>query len=270
MEGKIVLITGSTDGIGRQTALDLANRGATIWLHGKDPDRCRSTAEEIRSRSGQLGHRSFTADLADLGQVRRLIEEVLDAGPRIDVLILNAGVFRHRRELTADGVEMTFGVNHVAHFALALGLADRLRQSAPSRIVVVSSMVQAEAIDFDNLQGEVDYAGFGAYARSKLCNVLFTRALAKRLEGSGVTANCLHPGVINTKLLRASWSVGAPVTEGAKTPVYLASSPEVEGVNGVYFVNRRPAPPAPISGDPDVQEQLWKISEELTGMTWPA
>jgi NAD(P)-dependent dehydrogenase (short-subunit alcohol dehydrogenase family) len=250
MEGKIVLITGSTDGIGRQTALDLANRGATIWLHGKDPDRCRSTAEEIRSRSGQLGHRSFTADLADLGQVRRLIEEVLDAGPRIDVLILNAGVFRHRRELTADGVEMTFGVNHVAHF--------------------VSSMVQAEAIDFDNLQGEVDYAGFGAYARSKLCNVLFTRALAKRLEGSGVTANCLHPGVINTKLLRASWSGGAPVTEGAKTPVYLASSPEVEGVNGVYFVNRRPAPPAPISGDPDVQEQLWKISEELTGMTWPA
>jgi NAD(P)-dependent dehydrogenase (short-subunit alcohol dehydrogenase family) len=129
-------------------------------------------------------------------------------------------------------------------------------------------MVQADAIDFDNLQGEVDYAGFGAYARSKLCNVLFTRALSRRLEGSGVTANCLHPGVINTKLLRASWSGGAPVTEGARTPVYLASSPEVEGVTGTYFVDRRPASPVPISGDPEVQERLWKISEEMTGMTW--
>ncbi len=268
MEGKTVLITGATDGIGKQTALDLAKLGATVWVHGKDPNRCRTVAEEIRRQSGQAGHRSFTADLADLDQVRRLTDEVLDAGPRLDVLVLNAGVFRHRRELTADGFEMTFGVNHLAHFALAVGLAERLRQSAPSRVVVVSSMVQADAIDFDNLQGEVDYAGFGAYARSKLCNVLFTRALSRRLEGSGVTANCLHPGVINTKLLRASWSGGAPVTEGAKTPVYLASSPEVEGVTGTYFVDRRPASPVPISGDPEVQERLWKISEEMTGMTW--
>jgi len=266
---KTVFITGSTDGIGRQTALDLAEAGAVVWVHGKNPERCRSTLEEIRQRTGSDEHRCFPADLADLDQVRRLVGDVLDAGPRIDVLVLNAGVFRHRREETAQGFEMTIGVNHLAHFALTLGLADRLRASSPSRIVVVSSMVHADTIDFDDLQGEKSYSGFGAYARSKLCNILFTRALARRLQDTGVSANCLHPGVINTKLLRASWSWGAPVTEGSRTPVYLATAPDVEGVAGTYFINRQPAAPAPICEDRKVQERLWQISEEMTGMKWP-
>ena len=270
MRGKTVLITGSTDGIGRQTALELARKGATVWVHGKDPDRCRSALEEVRRQAGNTGHRSFVADLAELAQVRQLTGEVLDAGGRLDVLILNAGVFRHRRELTPDGIETTLAVNHLAHFALTLGLIERLLHSAPSRVVVVSSMVQADTIDFDDLQGEKNYSGFGAYARSKLCNVLFTRALAERLEGTKVAANCLHPGVINTKLLRASWSGGAPAAEGAKTPVYLATSPEIADVSGKYFVDRRAASPSPVSDDREIRERLWRISEKLTGMTWPA
>ncbi len=269
MKDKIVLITGSTDGIGRQTALDMAAAGWTVWLHGRNPDRCRASLAEVRQLAGNDAHRCFSADLAEMAQVRRLTDEVLDAADRIDALILNAGVFRHRRELTADGVEETFGVNHLAHFALTLGLAGLLRRSAPSRIVVVSSMVHAEKIDFDNLQGEIEYSGFGAYARSKLCNILFTRALARRLAGTGVTANCLHPGVINTKLLRASWSGGAPATEGTKTSVYLATSEEAAEVSGEYFVNRQKATPAPIAEDTAVQEMLWKVSEKLTGMRWP-
>jgi NAD(P)-dependent dehydrogenase (short-subunit alcohol dehydrogenase family) len=238
-------------------------------VHGRDDDRCRSALEEVRRQAENGSHRSFVADLSELAQVRRLTEEVLEAGSRLDVLILNAGVFRHGRELTPDGIETTFAVNHLAHFALTLGLVKRLCRSAPSRIVVVSSMVQADAIDFDDLQGEHNYSGFGAYARSKLCNVLFTRTLAERLKGTGVTANCLHPGVINTKLLRASWSGGAPAAEGAKTPVYLATSPEVADISGQYFVDRRPASPSPVSEDADIRERLWQISEKLTGMKWP-
>jgi NAD(P)-dependent dehydrogenase (short-subunit alcohol dehydrogenase family) len=269
MRGKTILITGATDGIGRQTGLELARKGADVWVHGRDEERCRSALAEVRRQGSDGRHRCFTADLADPAQVRGMTEEVLDASDRLDVLICNAGVFRHQRELTEGGVEITFAVNHLAHFALTLGLVNRLRQSAPSRIVVVSSMVQADAIDFENLQGEKRFSGFGAYARSKLCNVLFTRALARRLEGSSVTANCLHPGVINTKLLRASWSGGAPVAEGAKTPVFLASSSEMEGVSGNYFVNRQPADPAAIAEDRTVQERLWKVSEDLTGLNWP-
>ncbi len=269
MAEQTILVTGSTDGIGRQTALDLANRGKAIWLHGRNEERCRSALAEIRRRSGNETLRCFVADLADLSQVQRLAEEVKTAGIRLDVLINNAGVFRHKRELTPDGFEMTFAVNHLAHFVLTLGLIDLLRASAPSRIVTVSSMVHADHIDFDNLHGEKEYSGFGAYSRSKLCNILFTYALAERLKNTGVTANCLHPGVINTKLLRASWSGGESVSEGAKTPVFLAAAPEAAAYSGQYFVNRTLSTSAPITLDRGVRERLWAVSEELTGVHWP-
>jgi NAD(P)-dependent dehydrogenase (short-subunit alcohol dehydrogenase family) len=269
MAEQTILVTGSTDGIGRQTALELAKQGNAVWLHGRNEDRCRSAMAEISRLTGNEKLRCFVADLADLSQVHRLVQEVRNAASRLDVLINNAGVFRHKRELTPDGFEMTFAVNHLAHFALTLGLVEQLRSSAPSRVVTVSSMVHADSIDFDNLQGEKGYSGFGAYSRSKLCNILFTCALADRLQNTGVTANCLHPGVINTKLLRASWSGGDSVSEGAKTPVYLATAPEAAGHNGRYFVNRILSSSAPITQDREVRERLWSISEALTGARWP-
>lgn len=268
MAEQTILVTGATDGIGRQTALALSRRGASVWLHGRSEKRCRSAQQEIARRTGAGNLRFFVADLAQLDRVRGLIEDVKSAGGRLDVLINNAGVFRPRRELTPDGFETTFAVNHLAPFALTLGLVDML-EAGGGRVVNVSSMVHADAIDFENLQGEKHYSGFEAYARSKLCNILFTYALAERLNNTSVTANCLHPGVINTKLLRASWSGGAPVSEGAKTPVYLATDPEAAKYHGKYFVNRQPAPSKPITYDREVQERLWAVSESLTGMHRP-
>jgi len=269
MAAQTILITGATDGIGRQTALELANRGEAVWLHGRNEERCRSAMAEISRRTGNPKLRCFVADLAELAQVHRLVEEVKTAGSRLDVLINNAGVFRHKRELTPDGFELTFAVNHLAHFVLTLGLVDRLRSSAPSRIITISSMVHTDSIDFGNLQGEKEYSGFGAYSRSKLCNILFTYALAERLQNTGVTANCLHPGVINTKLLRASWSGGESVSEGAKTPVFLSTAQEAAAYSGQYFVNRTPSTSAPITLDREVRERLWAVSEALTGVHWP-
>lgn len=263
MKNKTVLITGSTDGIGRQTALELAAMGARVIVHGRREERCQKTVRDIHGGNPQAQVDWICADLSSLAQVRHMTVEISKKYERLDVLINNAGVFEAQRRLSSDGYEMTFAVNHLAHFLLTILLLDTIKQ----RIINVSSMAHAAQMDFDNLQGEQSYSGYSAYARSKLANILFTVELAERLKSSGVTVNCLHPGVINTKLLRAGWGMGgASLPEGARTSVYLASSPDVADVTGKYFVNRRVASPPAIVNDAATRRRLWQISEKLTGL----
>ncbi len=269
MKNKTVLITGSTDGIGRQTALDLANMGASVLLHGRDPDRAERILQEIKKETGNDRIEIFIADLASLKQVRKFADEVQQRYDRLDVLINNAGVYETTRKITQDGFEMTFAVNHLAPFLLTWLLLDLLRKNTNSRIINVSSVTHASAIDFENLHGEKHYSGYDAYSLSKLCNILFTYELADRLKHDGIKVNCLHPGVIGTKLLKAGWGMGgSPVTEGSKTPVYLATAPELDSVTGKYFKNRKQKKSSRISYDAETQKKLWQISEQLTGIVF--
>ncbi|MBW1703841.1 MAG: SDR family oxidoreductase [Deltaproteobacteria bacterium] len=264
MKDKTILITGSTDGIGKQTALDLAKMGATVLLHGRNPGRADTVLKEIRKSTGNDNIEVFIADLASLTQVRHLAEQVRQRHGRLDVLINNAGVYETRHRVSKDGFEMTLAVNHLAPFFLTLLLLDLIIKSSPGRIINVSSQVHASGIDFDNLQAEKYYSAYEAYSLSKLCNVLFTYELAERLKQTGVTVNCLHPGVIDTKLLKAGWGMGgSPVTQGAKTSVYLAAAPELSTVTGKYFKNMKPEKSSGISYDVETRKRLWRISERL-------
>jgi len=270
MLDKTILVTGSTDGIGKQTALDLARMGARVLIHGRDPEKVRLTYEEIAGRTGNENLAVYVADFASLAQVREMAARVLAEQPRLDVLVNNAGIFEPHRRLTADGVELTLQVNYLAPFLLTNLLLDLLKRSAPSRIVNVASGVHAGAeLEWDNLQGQRHYDGWGAYATSKLCDVLFTFALAERLKGTGVAANCFGPGAIRTKLLGAGWgrAFGEPPEVGAQQAVYLATSPEVEGISGRYFEANRPVAPSPLAEDEQARRHLWDLSAQLVGLT---
>ena len=276
MDGKVVLVTGSTDGIGKQTAYSLAGKGAMVLMHGRNSLRGEKVQEEIRRTTGSASLQFFQAELSSAKDIQKLADQIKESHDRLDVLINNAGTFQQERRLNDDGLEKTFAINYLAQFRLVHELLDLLKRSASgnasgnasSRIVNVASIAHwnASAMDWSNLQGEKRYDGFEAYARSKLAVVLFTYALAMRLEGTGVTANCLHPGVIKTKLLRAGFGdyPGDTPENGAKTSVYLASSPEVEGISGRYFEKCKPMRSSPISYDLELQERLWQISTELT------
>lgn len=268
MKNKIVLVTGATDGIGQQTAIELAQMGAQVLVHGRSAERCEKVVAEIQRASGTA--EAAVADFASLKQVRALAEAVKKNHPRLDVLINNAGAFLRdaRRHLTVDGYETTFQVNHLAHFLLTGLLLDLLKASAPARIITVSSGLHSSGrIAWDNLQGEKEFDGYSAYNHSKLANVLFTYALAERLQGTGVTANCLNPGVIATKMLRTGWGGGGRSWHaGAATSVYLATSPEVENVTGRYFTESRETPSSRASHDQELQAELWKVSEVLVGL----
>jgi NAD(P)-dependent dehydrogenase (short-subunit alcohol dehydrogenase family) len=267
IEGKRVLITGATDGIGKQTALELVRRGASVILHGRDYQRATAAAVDITASTHGARVSTVGADLSRLDRVRTLAAQILKRETRLDVLINNAGVYMTERVLTPDGLETTFAVNHLAHFLLTNLLLDLLKKSAPSRIITVSSAAHRRAqFDPANLQGEKSFDGYWSYALSKLANVLFTMELAGRLEGTGVTATCLHPGSIDTKLSRAGFpaSLGGSLVRGAQTSVYLAVSPEVEGINGVYFCDMKPAAPSPLAVDAGVRRQLWETSERLS------
>ena len=269
MKDKTVLITGATDGIGRQTALELAKSGARIFIHGRNEKKCQHTISFIENQGGRSHIEYFCADLSDFKQIRRMADNILGRTDRLDVLINNAGIFEKERKLTSDGLEMTFAVNHLAYFLLTGLLLDLLKGSAPARIVNVSSMAHSSDIDFNNLRGEKHYSGLEAYSLSKLANILFTFSLAEKLKDSGITVNCLHPGVISTKLLHAGFGFGGDsLEEGAKTSVFLASSNEIADVSGEYFNNSRIASPASIAYDKDVQKRLWYISEELCGFVY--
>ncbi len=283
MTGKVVLITGGTGGIGRATAIGLATLGARVAITGRDLGRAESAARDIRKVSGNPNVDALAADLSSQAEVRRLAAAVLDAYPRLDVLVNNVGGFWATRHITADGLEHTFAVNHLAAFLLTALLLDRLQASAPARIVTVSSGAQAMGtIDFEDLQGERAYSGERAYNQSKLANVMFTYELARRLDGTGVTANALHPGVVRSgfgaedpsRIFRVFVPLWRPFMktpgQGAATSVYLASSPEVEGVTGTYFANGRPQRSSKRSYDTATAHRLWKVSAGLVGLEIPA
>jgi NAD(P)-dependent dehydrogenase (short-subunit alcohol dehydrogenase family) len=279
MAGKTVLITGGTGGIGRATAEGLARLGARVGIVGRDLSRARSVAADLAAASGNPALDAYAADLSAQAEVRRLAGEVLTAYPRLDVLVNNVGGFWATRHETVDGLEYTFAVNHLAPFLLTELLLDRLKAGAPARIVTVSSGAQAMGrIDFADLQAAGSYSGPRAYNQSKLANVMFTYELARRIAGSGVTATVLHPGVVRTAFGAedpAPWHrVLLPLVRpflktparGAATSVYLASSAEVDGVTGRYFVNRKPARSNPNSYDTAAAARLWLVSEQLVGL----
>jgi NAD(P)-dependent dehydrogenase (short-subunit alcohol dehydrogenase family) len=248
-------------------------------MHGRNATKGQAAAQAVRAAGGDGEVRFLQADFASLAQVRSLAAE-LDSLPRLDVLINNAGCINLSRSVTADGFETTFAVNHLAPFLLTNLLLTKIRDSAPARIVTVASSAhRGQCIDFDDLMSTRDYRMMRTYGRSKLANILFTRALAKRLAGSGVTANALHPGMVATHLGQDNWLTrllgraflalaGVPATEGAKTSVYLATAAEVEGVSGGYYAKCRPAPLAAAPGalDEATAERLWAVSEELVGL----
>jgi retinol dehydrogenase 14 len=281
MAGKTVLVTGGTGGIGKATASGLAVLGADVAVTGRDRARSEAAAESIRAASGNDGVRAFAADLSVQSEVRRLTADVLDTYPRLDVLVNNVGGFWAHRHVTADGLEHTFAVNHLAGFLLTNLLLDRLKASAPSRVVTVSSGAQSMGtIDFDDLQGERRYSGQRAYNQSKLANVVFTFELARRLEGSGVTATVLHPGVVRTAfsaedpapflrwLLPLARRFMKSPAAGARTSIYLASSPDVEGVSGAYFANGKAKSANKSAYDSAMAARLWQVSADLVGLPW--
>lgn len=266
MDDKTILITGSTDGIGKQTALELAAMGAGVILHGRNKSKAEQVLQEIEQKTGNDQLDFFIADLSSLHQIRTMGAEIRRKYSRLDVLINNAGVAMNTFEISDDGYEMTFAVNYLAAFALTLLLLDLLTQSASSRIINVSSMVHSSSLNFDNLAEPRHFDGWEAYCQSKLCNILFTYELAERLQDQGVTVNCLHPGVIDTKLLRVNFGGGSPVTEGSRKLVYLATAPGLATMTGKYFKDNRQTRPAEIAYDPETRKKLWNLSEKLCGL----
>jgi retinol dehydrogenase-14 len=280
MAGKVVLITGGTGGIGRATAIGLAKMGARVGVTGRDPARAERAAADIRTASRNPAVDAFAADLSSQVAVRHLAAAVLNAYPRLDVLINNVGGFWAHRHPTADGLEHTFALNHLAPFLLTNLLLDRLKANAPARVVNVSSGAQSMGrIEFEDLQGVRHYSGQRAYNQSKLATVMFTNELARRLEGTGVTANSLRPGVVRTNFGaedQARWfAVVSRVilpflktpAQGAETPIYLASSADMASVTGKFFANRTPRTANKVAYDADKTARLWRVSADLVGVT---
>jgi retinol dehydrogenase 12 len=279
VNGKVVVITGASDGIGKEAARGLAAQGAHLVMVVRNPAKGEAAAEEIR-RMATGTIELVESDLASLASVRDVAATLLEKYPRIDVLLSNAGVYRLNRRVTGDGFEEMFAVNHLAPFLLTNLLLDRLRESAPARVVVVASDAHlGRSLDFDDLQTERDFKSMRTYGRAKLGNVMFTYALARRLDGSGVTANSLHPGFVATNLGSGNRIPVKPfmllfrltgraisAKQGADTPIYLASSPDVEGVTGKYFEKRRVRSSSAQSQDVDAQERLWSVSAEMVGL----
>jgi retinol dehydrogenase 14 len=279
MAGKTVLVTGGTRGIGRATAEGLSALGARVGITGRDQEQVEVAAAEIASKTGSAQVNAFAADMSSLAEVRSLAGAVLEEYPRLDVLVNNAGTFCNTRHVTVDGFERTFAVNHLAPFLLTSLLLDRLKASAPARIVTVSSNGHAMGkFRFDDLQGEKRYSGRLAYAQSKLANIAFTYELARRLDGTEVTATVLHPGLVRTRLgtedpsalLNFAIFLASPTAktaeQGAATSIYLASAPEAEGVTGRYFVDCRPKSSSKVSYDTVAGTRLWEVSADLVGL----
>jgi len=278
MAGRVCVVTGANSGIGKAIAMGLAEMGATVILVCRSKEKGEAALSEMREKSGNNSLDLMLADMSSMRSVRQLASEFRRKYDRLHVLVNNAGLFMFTRTTTGDRLETTFEVDYLSHFLLTGLLIDLLKASAPSRVVEVSSVAHYNGhIDFDDLQGEKGYGGWKAYSQAKLAQVLFTYELARRLKGTGVTANCLHPGAVATniwsrplgragfimKLLRL-FMMGPE--GGAKTPIYLASSPDVEGVSGKYFTNKKEKESSKESNDEQVARRLWLVSEELTGL----
>ena len=282
LDGKTVLVTGGNAGIGKATVQALAARGATVLLCSRDERKGEWAAEEVRVETGRPAQQ-LRLDLASFASIRAAAEQVLAEHGELDVLVNNAGLILSDRRLTEDGFEQTFGVNHLGHFLLTQLLRPALERAAAARgearVVTVASRAHRRAkrgLDFDDLQSARGYEGMDAYAKSKLANIYFSRALARRLAGTGVTSNALHPGVVATRFARdgdargvVSWffTLFRPFlkseAQGAATSIHLASAPALKGVTGKYFADCREATPTPIAQDDEAAERLWRVSEEL-------
>ena len=278
LAGKVCMVTGATSGIGKVAARELAKRGAVVVVVGRNEARSKATVSQIRQQTANASVEFLLADLSSQQEIRRLAREFESRYPRLDVLVNNAGAIMLSRRESVDGIEMTLALNHLAYFLLTNLLLDTLKSSAPARIVNVSSNSHEGAkLDFDDLQNRRRYWGFRAYAWSKLENILFSYELARRLEGTGVTVNALHPGLVGTNFLANNGALGRLLKmlvvikgispeRGARTSIYLASSPELETVTGRYFFQEQEVPSSSASYDEDAARRLWQLSAEMTGL----
>jgi NAD(P)-dependent dehydrogenase (short-subunit alcohol dehydrogenase family) len=278
MLGKVIVITGATSGIGLVAAEKLAGMGARLVLVARDPFRGDAALQRLRQAGPDAAHTIHYADLSSIGEMKRVSKEIAAAEARVDVLINNAGALFNSRQLTVDGLEMTFATNHMSYFVVTLGLADRLRATPGARVVSTASDAHKGArLDFDDLQSAKHYRGFPVYGRSKLCNILFTRELARRWRDTGVTANCLHPGFVSTRfgdqsggffeqIVRAAKLFAISPQKGAETIVYLASSEAVANLSGDYFYKCRATSPSKEAQDDVAAGRLWDESARLAGV----
>jgi NAD(P)-dependent dehydrogenase (short-subunit alcohol dehydrogenase family) len=278
MQNKICLITGATSGIGQATAMALAQKGATVIVAGRSEERCQHTVARIKSETGNRNIDYLLADLSVQKQVRGLADAFKTRYERLDVLVNNAAAIYFLRKVSTDNIEMNFAVNHLTYFLLTNLLLDTLKASAPARIVnVASNSHYGQHLDFDNLELKRGYNPMRAYGCSKLCNLYFTYELARRLQDTGVTVSAMHPGFVATNMAANNgWLVrlflplvhrnSLTPEQGARTAVYLASSPDVEGVTGKYFVREREVDSDPVSYDESTAKRLWQVSERMTGM----
>ncbi len=271
LEDKVCIVTGSTSGIGKETVVGLANEGAKLVLPVRNLEKGESLRQEIHDLTGNGHVELMSCDLASLDSVRSFAKAFLDKYDRLDLLINNAGIWETKRKESVDGIELTFAVNHLAPFLLTYLLTDRLIASAPSRVINVSSEAHRQGrMRFDDLEGRNKWSSFGSYAQSKLANILFTKELARKMNGAGVSVNCLHPGVVNTrlfdkfpKILVSLFNLFMITPEkGAQTTYYLATSPEVKEVTAEYFSKSKKKRTAPQAQDAEAARELWQVSME--------
>ena len=270
LKEKLILITGSTSGIGKETAIKLVKLGAHVIIHGRDELKTHNTIELIRNETNNPKIDGVYADLGSFQQIKEMAKILHERYDHLDVLINNAGVIRANRNLTEEGLEETFMVNYIAPFLLTNLLIDLLKKSKAARIVNVVSQVHSNHLDLINLQYKREYSGVKAYARSKTCLIMFTYFLAEKLKQSNITVNCLHPGIINTKLLEASMGapLGAPVSVGAENLIYVAIEQKLKKISGKYFNNKRTEPSKEITYNKEIQKELWQKTEEIIGRSF--
>lgn len=264
MKTKTILITGSTDGIGKQTAIELAKLGHEIIVHGKNAIKGENTVNEIIGLSLNKKVHYLNADLSDFDEIKKLTDQVKNKFNKLDTLINNAGIFKTEKIILPNKLESTFMINHMASFTICNLLMEMLQETGNARIVNVSSIAQAESIDFDNLNGEKYFDSYHSYALSKLENILFTYKLNRLLKGQNITTNCLHPGIVNTKLLNEGWGGGGlSIERGATCSIFVAINNEVENISGKYFVSCQQKKSSAISYDQKIQDRLWEISQNI-------